>query len=106
MKARIATQTFSIALTAARVPAADGGGLGGIRCLSCPSLLDVHQPEPTTIDRFLATCEHCGAWYVVEAEAERPELVIVRLPESDAILGVLEGATARGKPGKDPGPAG
>jgi len=30
--------------------------------------------------RMLATCEACGAWFLVEAVADESEAVMVRLP--------------------------
>lgn len=39
---------------------------GVAACPGCGSALDLHQPQPSRPDRFLATCDDCGAWLIFD----------------------------------------
>lgn len=34
-------------------------------CKKCKSKVEVHQPDVSNCDRFLATCP-CGVWYIID----------------------------------------
>ncbi len=40
--------------------------LGEQCCSRCEGDLDLHQPNPATPERLLATCNDCGAWFLVD----------------------------------------
>jgi hypothetical protein len=39
------------------------------RCPVCDGDVEVHQPDHTTPERLLVTCNHCKSWYLID-EAE------------------------------------
>jgi hypothetical protein len=40
--------------------------------------MDIHQPDPELVDRFLATCDECKLWLVRNSEED----VLVLPPET------------------------
>jgi hypothetical protein len=41
-----------------------GTAPSGVRCPRCNSPMEIHQPDPELVDRFLATCDECSLWLV------------------------------------------
>lgn len=39
-------------------------------CSQCDCELDLHQPNPATPERLLATCNDCGAWFLVDLQPD------------------------------------
>lgn len=72
-------KSITLALTATWFRPADGGG-DVPPCFQCAEQVEVHQPEPEGPDRLLGTCPGCGAWYLLDALADRSEVAMVLLP--------------------------
>ena len=52
-----------------------------ITCLSCNTLLEIHQPESGFPDRMLGTCHHCHSWYLWDFDSQTNQAVMVQLPD-------------------------
>lgn len=52
-----------------------------LRCLSCRRMMDLHQPDAGFPERMLWTCNHCGTWYLMDLAPDKPEAVLVSLPD-------------------------
>src|SRR3954453_15259112 len=75
---RIAIRTFVANLTYYRtVP----DSISALNCRVCRSPLDIHQPNPSQPEQFLATCPDCGRWSRVESTSGGGEVMILELPE-------------------------
>ena len=55
--------------------------LAQVRCLSCDTGLDLHQPDAQSPDRLLGICERCRQWYLLDLLLDEEAAVIVLLPE-------------------------
>jgi hypothetical protein len=56
-----------------------------ICCPDCNSELDLAQPAADDPDHLLATCEDCGAWYILAWLAGDEFGVMARLPDWAAL---------------------
>lgn len=48
-----------------------------VLCACCQSVLERHQPDAERPDRFLGTCLECGAWFLIDDDAD----VMLLLPD-------------------------
>src|SRR5438067_1676467 len=55
-------------------------GLEAPRCRACQSGLNVHQPDEDHPEHLLGTCDDCGAWYLIEVDANGTEAFLYDLP--------------------------
>jgi hypothetical protein len=62
-------------------PSSDPCGATRADCTNCGCDLAFHLPDPMRPLRMLATCEVCGSWFLVDADREKPEAVMVQLPD-------------------------
>lgn len=61
------------------------GRLALMNCRTCREPMDLHQPNPSQPDQFLATCAVCGSWYRVELRSGENRAKVVLLPEVSEI---------------------
>jgi uncharacterized protein YbaR (Trm112 family) len=61
--------------------------ISALNCRGCRSPLDLHQPNPSQPEQFLATCPDCGRWSRVESTSGGGPVTIVELPEVGEING-------------------
>jgi hypothetical protein len=45
-------------------PEPTGNASHNERCPRCDARLQIHQPDPELVDRYLATCDECKLWLV------------------------------------------
>lgn len=64
----------------------------GMPCPACRRTLTLHQPDPQSPDRMLATCDACDAWFLLHAAAG----LMIRLPAEADLLGASSAISARG----------
>ena len=57
------------------------GDLAWVRCTTCSTSLDLHQPANDFPDRLLGVCKSCGRWSLIELVSDKPEAVMILLPE-------------------------
>jgi hypothetical protein len=55
--------------------------LKSIGCEACGGLMELHQPSSGFPERMLWTCEHCGTWFLMDLTPDKPEAVLVCLPD-------------------------
>ena len=53
-----------------------------ILCARCQSELESHQPDVELPERLLGTCEGCGTWYLIDADAG----VMFALPDVKTLI--------------------
>ncbi len=89
----------SFLVVTVRVDAIACSGLGAIPCRRCGVTLDLCQPDPNLPERFIATCDECGEWSLVESSPDRLWATVVSL---DALANLGPGGPDRDVP--DVGP--
>jgi hypothetical protein len=62
--------------------------LSSLRCLQCGGEIELFQPDLLRPERLLAVCRHeekpCGRWHLVETRPERPDALVILLPEPNS----------------------
>lgn len=58
-------------------------------CPACRESMELHQPDVGFPDRMLWTCEHCGTWFLMDLTPDKPEAVLVCLPDGDFIRSAM-----------------
>jgi hypothetical protein len=82
----LATTFRTVSMT---LPTTDHSGMTRLDCTGCGCDLALHMPDPMRPLRMLATCDGCGLWFLVDAVADKPEVVMVRLPEYGSIWATM-----------------
>ncbi len=70
-------------------------GLENPQCRDCHAPLAVHQPDVDRPDHLLATCEGCGAWYLIEIGADETEAFMFDLPNVTLVHAAVAARGAR-----------
>ena len=65
------------------------GDLAWVRCIKCSESLDLHQPESDFPDRLLGVCKSCRCWLLVELVPNKPEAVLILLPDGEWVLAAM-----------------
>ena len=71
-------------------------GIETPQCCDCKKELTVHQPDEERPDQLLATCDHCGAWYLIAVNNLTSEAYLFDLPNVALIREAM--ASQRPKP--------
>jgi hypothetical protein len=53
-----------------------------LRCPACSESMELHQPDAGFPERMLWTCERCGTWFLMDLSPDKPEAVLVCLPDN------------------------
>ena len=61
-----------------------------IVCRRCTATLELHQPDAYDPDRWLGTCEGCGAWHVIGILERGCDAVVVVLPTAEMIAAAMQ----------------
>lgn len=64
-------------------------------CPHCDTGLNLHQPDESSPEQLLATCDSCSRWYyLVELGNKNVKVLMIELPDKS----VIEQAFAKGAP--------
>jgi hypothetical protein len=59
--------------------------LGDGGCLACDGSLDLHQPDADSPDRMVGVCMKCARWYLLDSIPGTEEVLLVLLPDGEAL---------------------
>ena len=60
-----------------------------LACLECGSPLENHQPDAELPELFLATCDLCKSWHLVNFEDDDAIATVIKLPSFAHLRRVL-----------------